>query len=329
MNELVSIVIPVYNTADDLHQCLLSITNQTYKNIEIIVINDGSTDNSLEILEDYRKKDKRIVLFNNTNHGASYSRNYGIGHANGKFILFIDSDDYISLDYVKKLVTAIKTNDVNLAICRYKTFFKKQNQKTGKVLGPDYTHSLNNDFFYLCSLGGLPYGPWGKIYKLNIIKEHNIRFLTEISNGEDQIFNLSYFRYVKNYCFVNEEMYFYQLRNNSLSKKHSKKSLEDLYVARNKLIEYLEEENVPYYQQIIAAHCMTDLIDYVSVDGDGYDGYKKRILKVKTYLEEGMTQKSLKARVFRFLIHHEIIFPFYLIYRYNVNCRMKLNTKTK
>ena len=302
MNELVSIVIPVYNTADDLHQCLLSITNQTYK---------------------------RIVLFNNTNHGASYSRNYGIDHANGKFILFIDSDDYISLDYVKKLVTAIKTNDVNLAICRYKTFFKKQNQKTGKVLGPDYTHSLNNDFFYLCSLGGLPYGPWGKIYKLNIIKEHNIRFLTEISNGEDQIFNLSYFRYVKNYCFVNEEMYFYQLRNNSLSKKHSKKSLEDLYVARNKLIEYLEEENVPYYQQIIAAHCMTDLIDYVSVDGDGYDGYKKRILKVKTYLEEGMTQKSLKARVFRFLIHHEIIFPFYLIYRYNVNCRMKLNTKTK
>lgn len=81
MNELVSIVIPVYNTADDLHQCLLSITNQTYKNIEIIVINDGSTDNSLEILEDYRKKDKRIVLFNNTNHGASYSRNYGIDHA--------------------------------------------------------------------------------------------------------------------------------------------------------------------------------------------------------------------------------------------------------
>lgn len=315
MDKLVSIVIPVYNAAEYLDLCLQSIIKQTYQCLEIIVVNDGSTDKSYKIIQKYQKKDSRIIVFDNENHGVSYSRNYGISYAHGEYLIFIDSDDYIDSRYIEKLVNAVEKNRVNLAICRYKTFSKGQKFDGGLKYGPNLVHSLNDDFYFLSTLGGLPYGPVGKIYKLDIIKNHNIKFREDISNGEDQIFNFSYFKKVNNYCLINEELYFYQIHNNSLSRNHSKKMLNDLYIARKYLVKFLQAEKIPYYKEILAAHCMTDLIDYISVDNDGYQEYKKRVKKVERYILEGTAQNSLKAKILCFLLKNSLYLPIFLFYK--------------
>ena len=125
----VSIIVPVYNVARYLGECLDSIINQTLDDIEIICINDGSTDNSLEILEEYAKKDSRIWIFTIENSGLSLARNYGIKHANGKYVGFVDSDDYINETMFEKLYNSCEQNDLDLAICKISLF----DDKTGEV----------------------------------------------------------------------------------------------------------------------------------------------------------------------------------------------------
>ena len=100
MNELVSIIVPIYNVEKYLEKCIISLINQTYKNIEIILVNDGSPDNSLDICKKYQLKDERIVILDKSNGGLSDARNYGIERAKGKYITCVDSDDYVSNDYV-------------------------------------------------------------------------------------------------------------------------------------------------------------------------------------------------------------------------------------
>ncbi len=116
---LVSIIVPVYNVEKYIKTCLDSIINQTYKNIEILLIDDGSTDNSGKICDEYSKKDKRIKVFHKENGGLSSARNYGIDRAKGDYLTFIDSDDTLELDYIEYLYNLIKKYNTDLSICPY------------------------------------------------------------------------------------------------------------------------------------------------------------------------------------------------------------------
>lgn len=315
MDRLVSVVVPVYNTGRFLKDCLESIVLQTYHNIEILVINDGSTDDSAEIIEQYAKVDSRIRVISNTNHGVSYSRNCGINLAMGDFITFVDSDDIINRYYVEKMVKAISLDDVSFVVCRYKSFQEGKGSPNGISFGSNKIGILKNDFYELSLLNGLLYSPGEKLYRLNLIKKYNIQFDEKLSNGEDQLFNFAYYSLITKYCLINEELYFYRTRKHSLSKSKTKKSLNDLYIARNALINFLSKNNVLYAKKIIAAHCMTDLIDYTSVENDGYKGYKKRVNRVKPYLLAGMVNDDKKSKILRFLLHYSIIFPVYIFYK--------------
>ena len=117
MDELVSIVIPIYNAERYLNECLKSVKLQSYSKIEVILVNDGSNDKSKSICERMCLNDKRFKLYNNTNHGVSYSRNYGIKKSKGKYLCFVDADDIIAIDYVKELISEIRKNKCDLAIC--------------------------------------------------------------------------------------------------------------------------------------------------------------------------------------------------------------------
>ena len=119
MEELITVIIPVYNKEKYIKKTMDSIMNQTYKNLEIIIINDGSTDNSRNVCEEFARKDKRIILINTENHGAGHARNLGIKRAKGKYISFIDADDYIDKDYYKILYNMIVQNNADMAECRY------------------------------------------------------------------------------------------------------------------------------------------------------------------------------------------------------------------
>lgn len=116
---MISIIVPVYNVEKYLDRCVQSILIQSFKRFELILVNDGSTDNSFEICQKYRKKDSRVILISQENKGLSAARNTGLNNAHGDYICFIDSDDFIEKDYLKLLLNNLKSNNADISICEY------------------------------------------------------------------------------------------------------------------------------------------------------------------------------------------------------------------
>ena len=171
--EKVSVIIPVYNAQETITKCLESVINQSYKDIEILVIDDGSKDNSVEVIK--KRKDKTIKLISKKNEGAAITRNKGIEMASGKYIMFIDNDDFIDKDYIKILVDSIGNNDVVIS------GYRRPNEN-GKIIKE---LSLKNEEW--CKLMIL--APWAKLYRKDYLVKNNLLFLNN-NIGEDVYFNL-------------------------------------------------------------------------------------------------------------------------------------------
>ncbi len=207
----ISIIVPVYNVEEYLVKCLDSLINQTLKDIEIICINDGSTDNSLDILKAYSKNDERIVLINKENEGVSIARNSGIEKASGEYIMFVDSDDYLELTACEDLYKKIKKDSSDLLIFNHFCIFEnnKKNAKELNALTEDIIFNFKNspeDFFYINT------GILGKLYKNNNIGKLN----TLLKKGEDTVFFWEYC--LKNnpkISILNKSLYNYRIRSNS------------------------------------------------------------------------------------------------------------------
>lgn len=218
----VSIIVPIYNCEKYLKKCINSILNQTYKNIEVILINDGSDDSSGKICDRYAKKFTCIKVFHTVNSGVSNARNIGIKNSTGDYIQFVDSDDYIKSTMTEKLLKSALKNNSDMVICGYKTVFKYRTK-------PEIVDNINrdykiNDFLYkLLEAQKFNYfnSPVNKLYKANIIKANNIIFRKDISLGEDLIFNLEYIKCSRNFSTIKECLYIYMVSNNtySLTKK--------------------------------------------------------------------------------------------------------------
>ena len=175
-----SIIIPTYNRSKYITKCLSSVLNQTYKNIEVIIIDDGSTDNTEEIIKTFN--DERIRYFKNTNHGIGYSRNFGIEKATGDYIFFLDSDDYINSDSVDKMLKNINDNDI--LIFDYKEIFESDiKEKINKI--PVFNDYILLDHPELINLVNL--GPCNKVYKKSLLIDNNIKFPEDIKY-EDALF---------------------------------------------------------------------------------------------------------------------------------------------
>lgn len=240
-NPLVSIIVPVYNAQKGLSRCLESICGQTYQELEIIVLNDGSTDDSLAICEQFRAKDPRIVVVDKENEGVSCTRNAGLVLAHGDYIQFADSDDALDPDYTQNLVQAALQHSADLVIAPYWMVIPSNSTKTGYFLETlqtslgiepetpktevrkysflpegiysreDYARSLMQQpasFYY----GVL----WNKLYRREIIMAHDIRCDEEFTWSEDMLFNLSYIRYADSFYAIRTPLYYYSRR-----RKHS------------------------------------------------------------------------------------------------------------
>lgn len=192
-NTLISVIIPVYNTGKEgyLNRCLNSVLNSTYNNLEIICVNDGSTDNSLEILKQYQSHDSRISIINKENAGVSMARNSGIDNSHGEFISFIDSDDWIDKRYYQNLVEYAETERADLVICGY------VEKEAGGVISEQENEFFNErgykvisgkDFFGSNVEAWVRGFIWGRLYRRKLIG--NKRFSTELSVMEDNMFNI-------------------------------------------------------------------------------------------------------------------------------------------
>lgn len=210
----VSILVPIYNSELYLKSCVDSILNQTYKNLEIILVDDGSTDNSLKICNFYLSVDNRIKVFHKSNQGIALTRNFCISVATGKYIIFVDSDDIIHHRMIEKLVFHIEKYNCEICICGFNRFNDESEieYSIGESKEVFLTgNELKEQFFLNHNIG---FANWNKMYLRKIADK--LRF-ENIILGEDYLYNSEYFKYVNHAVVIDEQLYYYRMTYNSLS----------------------------------------------------------------------------------------------------------------
>ena len=251
---LVSIIVPVFNVEQYLSKCLTSIKNQIFRDYELLLIDDGSTDASGKICDDFQKDNSRTyVVHVNVNLGVSAARNLGLQCAKGKYVTFIDSDDVVESDYLDCLIKPIRMYDCELVICGYQRIITRDNRIECVSTSDNMYGVLSDDYYRLPYSTASIDGPVCKLYYLEIIRKNDIVFPVGVNWREDLQFNLLYFRHVKHYYFVNSMPYNYYHRNNfSLSKTITEETVKYDEVAISKLNDYLKDMKVRYASRILA-----------------------------------------------------------------------------
>lgn len=340
----VSIIVPVYNVKTFLTRCMDSLISQTLKDIEIIAINDGSTDGSLDILNKYSSMDYRIKVIDKINEGLSETRNKGIHIAGGEYISFVDSDDWISKDMLYKMYNIGVENNCDAVLCSYireyegnsipkifnepeVTVYDKlgvQKNLYRKLVGPIGMEMKNPENLHSLITA------WGKLYKTSILKQNNIKFIdTAIIGTEDCLFNVHAFKYVNKAVFLNQPLYHYWKGNtNSLTtgyKPRLRKQWELMYSYIKKSLDNSKVEKV-FYDALNNRICLSTLgLGLNECSRANRTSIIKKIHNIKLMLSEEYIIKAFERfelkhlpihwRIFYFFNKHRVALPSYLMLR--------------
>lgn len=267
----VSVIIPVYNVEKYLRQCIESIINQTLNDIEVICVNDGSSDLSLDILNEYQARDKRVIVVSQKNKGTGVARNVGIEKSSGECLVFVDPDDWLELNALEELYNLYKENDVDI-VSHNHTYIDEANDKRGEVIFSEHafyclkTNIEDNDIYDWERINNkgfslLPLASWGRLYSANFIKGNNIKFAPN-KCSEDNIFTIKSFMLAKGILYTKKVLYNYRVRVDSCSHKISSdnfcifdniKLLKDFLIEKNWFDKY-EEEYFEYAIYILLWH---------------------------------------------------------------------------
>lgn len=233
MEELVSVICPVFNVCEYIEDCIKSIINQTYKNLEIIFIDDGSTDASITIVNNYKKYDKRIKVLSQNNLGVSSARNNGIDCAKGKWIIFVDADDYLEDKAIENLIKIQKKADCDIVMASFYAFedeVERQHHNFMKVKKKIYKGDDKNQLIS-AFLGSPQFGnndavtnigvPWAKIFRTSVVNAYNIRFNRRLKNMEDSLFNTLVITKADKVVYSDLPVYNYRIRSNSAARNYS------------------------------------------------------------------------------------------------------------
>lgn len=318
MNFKISIIIPVYNAENTLNRCLDSIVNQEYKNYEVILINDGSTDNSKKILDEYKDKYTNIIVKHKINEGVSSARNMGLEIASGKYIMFADSDDFFINQWLGKLNHELLKDDIDLVVTSFIEVDFKRNELNHNILKDENQNScIVNKLpgFYFTE--GFIHPCWGKLYKKEIIINDNIRFLNQ-SLSEDTIFNISYLKYCKNILFLNKKLYVYDHCNvNNLTSKiytnifeiylDVEKKLESLNLSKD----IIDNTMYPQYYNAIVKIMISNNLKFI----------EKKVILNRALAQNTIKDKfkiynnNQKIKIINFLIRKKYFFIVLIIFK--------------
>lgn len=236
-NDLISVVIPVYNVEQYLPKCIESIMNQTYKNLEIILVNDGSTDGSQKICEEYKSIDNRIKIINKENGGLSDARNVGIDNSSGNYITFIDSDDYIDDDYVYTLYKSLISYNADMSIASHKIIYPKR--IIDKATDEKFCANSKKVLEKILYDEGIDLSAWGKLYKKSLF--NNIKFpkgrLFEDSATTYRLIDES-----KKIAVNSKSVYNYVIRKNSISNEMFSEKKMDLITSTMEMTEFIKKK---------------------------------------------------------------------------------------
>ncbi len=287
MKDLISIIVPIYNVEKYLNKCIESIVNQTYENIEIILIDDGSNDNSGIICDEYAKKDNRIIVVHKENGGVSSARNKGLKIAKGEWISFVDADDWIEQIFCQTLLNKVTQEQADIALCGYNRI---TDNRIEKINANNQEVFLNSNEYLVKSLN--PQTGFGFCHMRLIKKEvlKSISFNERIEVGEDALFNIQLSTYIKKAVFLKQPLYNYRINNQSVVKRYDE-NYANKYLKSMKIIEeyiwqeYNEEneENIEIkqnYYNFVAYHIMLIIVNYCyHPDNKMCNAQRKNMLK--------------------------------------------------
>lgn len=289
----VSIIVPVYNAEKYLKDCITSLLQQSYQNIEIILIDDGSLDSSGKIINSFMEIDTRIFSESIVNSGVSAARNEGLSLATGAYIMFVDSDDRIHNDMVAELVKAIEKGPFDMAVCGFEMNYFRKNKACRRVkIIPKVKDILTNQDFcdtFSDMFENKTYlSPWSKLYKHEILKAHTIKFEEDISIGEDMLWNYAYLRCTQKIAVIEKAYYYYNVGSSTASTKSFDitriKNNEYLY---QRAMDFIEDMHIPKGKSAIAKYYLQSSMILVEkfIREENIDDVIKRIL-ISEYTEK-------------------------------------------
>lgn len=288
MQNLISIIIPVYNVEEYLAECLDSVLAQTYKNLEIIVVNDGSTDRSGEICQEYAKKDQRIILIEKENGGLSDARNAGIKMATGEYLMFLDSDDYWGGQIVSDLSKIISDSNPDIILHEYSLINGIESEKE---LDNSYeAKNFKKDFHSLVEMNKYKSNAWTKIIKRNILLGNDILFEKGLLH-EDVAYSFDISPFINTYVYYPNDFYKYRIRSNSISNKLKRKNINHLLLIIDKRLDFLIENKNIFIYKGLKSFLMKN-ISYTLVH---YLNQNNRVLWAEYFLFIRIIKKSRKV----------------------------------
>lgn len=306
-NNLVSIIVPIYNAQNYLEELLHSINSQVFDNYELILINDGSTDDSEKICKKNLENNCKIKYFKKKNTGVSDTRNYGIKKATGKYICFVDADDILNENYLKDLIEAITIKKCGLSCCEYKEFSEQiidEENSTCPIEYKEYDQSDKYKLIYSKYRGYL----WNKMFIRNIIINNNIKFDKDISMSEDMLFIFEYLKYIDKVICINKENYNYRIIGNSASKNINNMKWFSIFDVLDKIIcdkKFYNQEmfNKVMYSYIFYLYEAKYRLKY-NRKNNNYDVYKEnidnRINKLKEYKYNLSFKEKSKIFIYKY-----------------------------
>ncbi|MBR1578480.1 MAG: glycosyltransferase [Bacteroidales bacterium] len=314
---MLSIIIPVYNASAFLPRCLESIIAQSFTDWEAILINDGSTDDSEIICNEYARKDPRFHVLTKKNSGVSSSRNSGLKQIRGEWTTFVDADDFLPRDALALLLGKITEKNSDLVIAGYEVFDEHLSmnylvsERTEAILDRDGAIALMYKPQYYRYLGYA----WGKLFKSSIIRSHNLQFSPDISFNEDRLFVTSYLAYCTQVLFTTEPVYCYY--------EHSASAMASLKRGFNP--KFLTDLDAMIRMKRIVAHCSPDNIPNAT------EGIASSFWRIRLMMQQFHAQKMVPGIILHCKLISSLSFKDYfrlIIRRYFLIIQQKLHRKT-
>ena len=306
MKELVSIIIPVYNSEKYLRDCLESIVNQTYKNIEIILINDGSKDNSIKIINEYKEKDSRIIVIDRENKGVLNTRIEGFKKANGKYITYVDSDDWIEKDAIEILYNKILEHSSDVVKCEFayndsKIANGNLNTKNDKFIKKD---EFEPSFYDMYLVNMNIHTVWAQMFKKELLYKYIEDIDTSIAMGDDLEINIQLYKNIDSILFIPNTLYHYRYNNNSITNSvkvdNIKKNIIDITKSYYHLYTNIENYNIKdkmKYKQAVMAKIIDEVCNHqINLIG-ATKNRKKSIEYLKWYYNEYDVMQTIRNEI--------------------------------
>lgn len=316
MDKLVSVIVPAFNREKTIKRCLESILGQSYRSLELIVIDDGSHDRTGAMCDSYEKKDSRVMVFHNENRGVSYSRNEGIRHASGKYLVFVDSDDYINRSYLENLVKKAENEELALVV----------GSLVMKTEGKEERFDMNNfgadgaiihDYYALQKFMG---GVWGKLYCRQLIQENHLQFHEDMTYSEDRVFNIEYYSYLEHYGIASDSTYICDYEPDQsvvhLSFEKTRKSFISEIEKIKKEKAFLFFRQIQRSDEVVSDAIASALSTFCVIKGEDntYHSFCERVKDVREAAGSIEFAATWKRRLVKSCYNNGFLYPIYVYY---------------